>query len=140
MSEQAIQHTFDAGVTASKKQKTKKTQNKNVKNKLSNVEKNKLVERILKDFENDGKVHKEDLDLNTSGILPIAKVIVPKNKLSNVKNIVSEQTMPCTLGTGVNKTKKKTKKQPKKNLKKNLSDIKKNKLIEELLKDWENDD
>jgi len=72
------------GVTPSKSQINKK-QKKNLKNKLSDVKKNKLVEDILKDWENDGCVYSEDLDLDISGILPITNEVEPKNKLSDNK-------------------------------------------------------
>ncbi|XP_003245211.1 uncharacterized protein LOC100575286 [Acyrthosiphon pisum] len=76
------------GVTTSNSQinkKQKKKQKKNLKNKLSDVKKNKLVEELLKDWENDGRVYSEDLDLDIIGILPITNEVVPKNKLSDVK-------------------------------------------------------
>ncbi|CAI6357792.1 unnamed protein product [Macrosiphum euphorbiae] len=74
------------GVTPTKSQrnnKQKKKQKKNLKNKLSDVKKNKLVEDILKDWESDGCVYSEDLDLDISGILPITNEVEPKNKLSD---------------------------------------------------------
>lgn len=80
----SIPYTFDTAVSTSNSRINKK-QKKNTKNKLADVKKNKLVEDILKDWENDGCVYSEDLDIDTSGILPITNEVVPKNKLLDVK-------------------------------------------------------
>ncbi|XP_015363340.1 PREDICTED: uncharacterized protein LOC107161444 [Diuraphis noxia] len=137
MSEQSIDYTFDAGAIISNKQKPKKKQN-NSKNKVSGVKKNKVAKKILDDWVNDGCIYSENLNLDTSGTLPISNEVVPKNKLSNTKIIMSEQTTRCTLDAGVTTSnKEKRKRKEKNNLKNN---IKKNKVVEELLKDWESDD
>ncbi|KAL5238047.1 hypothetical protein ACI65C_005457 [Semiaphis heraclei] len=128
MSEKII----DAGVITSNKRKPKQ---QNSKKKLSDIKKNKVVKVILEDWVNYGH-NRENLNLDTSGILPISNEVVPKNKLSNSKIIMSEQTIPYTLDAGVT-TSNKEKRKEKKNLKNN---IKKNKVVEELLKDWESDD
>lgn len=88
MSEDSISHTFNIGVTTSNRQINKKYKNKqkkNLKNQLSDVKKNKLVEDILKDWENDEFFYSKNSDLNISGILPNTNEVVTKNKLLDVK-------------------------------------------------------
>ncbi|KAL4136085.1 hypothetical protein QTP88_007652 [Uroleucon formosanum] len=88
MSKESISYTFNTGVTTSNRQINKKYKNKqkkNLKNQLSGVKKNKLVEDILKDWENDDCFYSENSDLNISGILPITNEVVTKNKLLDVE-------------------------------------------------------